>query len=128
MSEEIATSYYEELPDSKWVAARLLITRGIRYWKLIPLLKIVNARRYKREAELLLNTSQIQGFVNRVPIRYKVEGGLATFEISSDFGKTYLSYLTMKIDQKDEYTTLEFINSIATIEAIIKTRSFYNQK
>jgi len=126
MSDGIATSYYEELSDSKWVAARLLVVRRIRYWRLIPLLKKVNIRRYKREAELLLNSSQIQGFVNRVPIRYKIRGGLATFEISSDFGKTYLRYLTMKINQKDECTTREFINSIAAIEAIIKTRCFYN--
>lgn len=124
MSDQTASSYYRPFPEKTPLLAKLNLLRKIRYWKVVPWLKLKNGRRYKQEAILLNTTGLVQGSRSGVLIKYEIKNKIATFNISPDQGESYLNYLrsTLSGNSVDDFRNA--VHSIATIEAMIKTK-FY---
>lgn len=124
MSDQTASSYYRPFPEKTPLLAKLNLLLKIRYWKVVPWLKLKNGRRYTREAILLNATGLVQGSRSGVLIKYEIKNKIATFNISPDQGESYLNYLrsTLSGDSVNDFRNA--VHSIATIEAMIKTK-FY---
>ena len=124
MKKGTATSYYECVPEKNSLPTRINLLRKIDYWKIEPLLKLINGRRYKREAALLIESGLIQTLRNGIPVRYVISKKVASFDISPDQGKSYLNYLRGNLEFSFEENLVDIVNSIATIEARIRTKSY----
>ena len=124
MKKGTATSYYECVPEKISLPTRINLLRKIDYWKIVPLLKLMNSRRYKREAALLIESGLIQTLRNGIPVRYVISKKVASFDISPDQGKSYLNYLRGNLEFSFEENLVDIVNSIATIEARIKTKAY----
>lgn len=124
MKNGTATSYYESVPEKISILTKINILRRINYWKIIPILKLINGRRYKKEAMLLIESGLIQSMRSGVPIRYVIKNKMCSFDISPDQGKIYLNYSRGKLSGNLEDNLIDIINSIATIEARIKTKAY----
>ncbi|CAN2246920.1 hypothetical protein MCEMZLE22_01430 [actinobacterium SCGC AAA044-D11] len=124
MKKGTATSYYECVPEKISLPTRINLLRKIDYWKIVPLLKLMNSRRYKREAALLIESGLIQTLRNGIPVRYVISKKVASFDISPDQGKSYLNYLRGNLEFSFEENLVNIVNSIATIEARIKTKAY----
>ena len=124
MKKGTATSYYECVPEKNSLPTRINLLRKIDYWKIEPLLKLINGRRYKREAALLIESGLIQTLRNGIPVRYVISKKVASFDISPDQGKSYLNYLRGNLEFSFEENLVNIVNSIATIEARIKTKAY----
>ena len=124
MSDQTASSYYRPFPEKTPLLAKLNLLRKIRYWKVVPWLKLKNGRRYKREAILLNSTGLVQGSRCGVLIKYEIKNKIATFDISPDQGESYLNYLRGTLSGDSVNDLRNAVHSIATIEAMIKTK-FY---
>ncbi len=124
MSDQTASSYYRPYPEKTSLLAKLNLLRKIRYWKVVPWLKLKNGRRYKREAILLNATGLVQGSRCGVLIKYEIKNKIATFNISPDQGESYLNYLRGTLSGNSVKDFRNAVHSIATIEAMIKTK-FY---
>ncbi len=123
MKDGTASSYYQPVPDKNSLKDRLNLLRRVHYWKLVPALKLLNRKRYKKEARLLIEVGLIQGWRGGLPIRYQIKNGIASFAISPDQGESYLNYLEGNVIGGSEDDFRDFVNSIATLEAIIKTKA-----
>ncbi len=123
MDEGTASSYYQPIPDKIPLKMRINLLRRVNYWKLVPLFKLLNGKRYKREAEFLITVGLIQTLRFGVPIKYEIKNGIASFDISPNLGENYLNYSRGKMTGKIEDDTRDLVNSIATIEARIKTKT-----
>jgi hypothetical protein len=124
MEDETASSYYQPIPEKISLSSKMNLLRKVNYWKLVPILKIFNGRRYKREAKLLIEVGQIFAGRGQVLIRYEIKGGVASFDISPDQGESYLTYLRGNVTDSATETSKDIVNSIATIEAILKTKNY----
>ena len=124
MSDQTASSYYRPFPEKTPLLAKLNLLRKIRYWKVVPWLKLKNGRRYKREAILLNSTGLVQGSRCGVLIKYEIKNKIATFDISPDQGESYLNYLRGTLSGNSVNDFRHAVHSIATIEAIIKTKRY----
>ena len=124
MSDQTASSYYRPYPEKTSLLAKLNLLRKIRYWKVAPWLKLKNGRRYKREAIILNATGLVQGSRSGVLIKYEIKNKIATFNISPDQGESYLNYLRGTLSGDSVNDLRNAVHSIATIEAMIKTK-FY---
>lgn len=124
MKNGTAISYYESVPEKISILTKINLLRRINYWKIVPILKLINRRRYKKEAILLLESGLIQSMRSRVPIRYVVKNKMCSFDISPDQGKIYLNYLRGKLGGNLEENLIDIVDSIATIEARIKIKAF----
>ena len=124
MSDQTASSYYRPFPEKTPLLAKLNLLRKIRYWKVVPWLKLKNGRRYKREAIILNATGLVQGSRSGVLIKYEIKNKIATFNISPDQGESYLNYLRGTLSGDSVNDLRNAVHSIATIEAMIKTK-FY---
>lgn len=96
----------------------------VPYWKVVPWLKLKNGRRYNREAMLLNATGLVQGSRSGVLIKYEIKNKIATFNISPDQGESYLDYLRGTLSGDTAMDFCHAVHSIATIEAIIKTKRY----
>lgn len=123
MKDGTASSYFHPVPDQISLISRFNLLRRVHYWKLVPALKLLHRRRYSREARLLLEIGLIQGSRSGVPIRYEIKNGIANFNISPDRGESYLNYLTGKVNENSDDVSPDLVNCIATIEAMIKTKT-----
>jgi hypothetical protein len=124
MKNGTATSYYESGPQKNPILNKINILERINYWKIVPILKLIHQWRYEKEAHLVLKSGLIQSKRNGVHVRYVIKNKTSSFDISPDLGKTYLNYLRGKLSGNAEDNLIDIINSIATIEARIKTRSY----
>ena len=124
MSDQTASSYYRPFPEKTPLLAKLNLLRKIRYWKVVPWLKLKNGRRYKREEILLNATGLVQGSRSGVLIKYEIKNKIATFNISPDQGESYLDYLRGTLSGDTAMDFRHAVHSIATIEAIIKTKRY----
>ena len=124
MSDQTASSYYRPFPEKTPLLAKLNLLRKIRYWKVVPWLKLKNGRRYNREAILLNATGLVQGSRSGVLIKYEIKNKIATFNISPDQGESYLDYLRGTLSGDTAMDFRHAVHSIATIEAIIKTKRY----
>ena len=96
----------------------------VPYWKVVPWLRLKNGRRYNREAILLNATGLVQGSRSGVLIKYEIKNKIATFNISPDQGESYLDYLRGTLSGDTAIDFRHAVHSIATIEAIIKTKRY----
>jgi hypothetical protein len=124
MKNGTATSYYTSAPEEIPVLAKINIRRRINYWRIIPILKLIHRKRYQKEAVLLIESGLIESMRGSVPVRYVVKNKTCSYDISSDQGKNYLNYLRGKLSGDAEENLNDIVNSIATIEARIKTKAF----
>jgi len=124
MKNETATTYYELAPEKFSVLAKINTRRQINYWRIIPILKLIHRKRYEKEAILLIESGLIESMRSGVPVRYVIKNKTCSYNISSDEGKTYLNYLRGKLSGDSEENLVDIVNSIATIEARIKTKTF----
>ena len=124
MSDQTASSYYRPFPEKTSLLAKLNLLRMVPYWKVVPWLKLKNGRRYNREAILLNATGLVQGSRSGVIIKYEIKNKIATFNISPDQGKSYLDYLRGTLSGDTAMDFRHAVHSIATIEAIIKTKRY----
>lgn len=123
MENETASSYYEPMPGKVPLSVKLDLLGRIKYWKLAPILKLIHGRSYERQAINLIEIGQLLTSRAGVPLRYEIKNGLARFDISPDKGKTYLNYLQGNISGNSVDEAHDVVNSIATIEAMIKTKA-----
>jgi hypothetical protein len=124
MSDQTASSYYRPFPEKTSLLAKLNLLRIVPYWKVVPWLKLKNGRRYNREAILLNATGLVQGSRSGVIIKYEIKNKIATFNISPDQGESYLDYLRGTLSGDTAMDFRHAVHSIATIEAIIKTKRY----
>ena len=124
MSDQTASSYYRPYPEKTPLLAKLNLLRMVPYWKVVPWLKLKNGRRYNREAILLNATGLVQGSRSGVLIKYEIKNKIATFNISPDQGESYLDYLRGTLSGDTAMDFRHAVHSIATIEAIIKTKRY----
>ncbi len=124
MSDQTASSYYRPFPEKTSLLAKLNLLRIVPYWKVVPWLKLKNGRRYNREAILLNATGLVQGSRCGVLIKYEIKNKIATFNISPDQGESYLDYLRGTLSGDTAMYFRHAVHSIATIEAIIKTKRY----
>lgn len=124
MSDQTASSYYRPFPEKTSLLAKLNLFRMVPYWKVVPWLKLKNGRRYNREAILLNATGLVQGSRSGVLIKYEIKNKIATFNISPDQGESYLDYLRGTLSGDTAMDFRHAVHSIATIEAIIKTKRY----
>jgi hypothetical protein len=97
--------------------------RRVNYWNLAPILKLLNGRRYKREAKSLIELGHIHASKCGVPIRYEIKNGFVSLDISPDQGKSYLNYLCGNLSESFQANSHDLVHSMATIEAIIRTKN-----
>jgi hypothetical protein len=121
MKDGTTSSYYQAIPEKRRMISLFNLSR-INYWRLIPFLKLIHRKRYKDEAGLLAKKGLICHSINGVFVRYEIKGGRATFDISPDNGASYLNYLQGSLGANMQEFSEELVNSIATIEAMIKTK------
>jgi len=124
MSDQTASSYYRPFPEKTSPLAKLNLLRMVPYWKVVPWLRLKNGRRYNREAILLNATGLVQGSRSGVLIKYEIKNKIATFNISPDQGESYLDYLRGTLSGDTAIDFRHAVHSIATIEAIIKTKRY----
>ena len=124
MKNGTATTYYESAPEKISILEKISDRRRINYWKIVPVLKLIKRRRYQKEAVLLIESGLIQSMRGSVPVRYVIKNKMSSFDISPDQGKTYLNYLRGKLSGNLEDNLIDIVNSIATIEARIKTKAY----
>ena len=124
MSDQTASSYYRPFPEKTPLLAKLNLLRMVPYWKVVPWLKLINGRRYNREAIILNATGLVQGSRSGVLIKYEIKNKIATFNISPDQGESYLNYLRGTLSGNSVNDFRNAVHSIATMEAMIKTK-FY---
>ncbi len=124
MKNGTATSYYGSEPQKISILNKINILRRVDYWKIVPVLKLIKRRRYQKEAVLLIESGLIQSMRGSVPVRYVIKNKMSSFDISPDQGKTYLNYLRGKLSGNLEDNLIDIVNSIATIEARIKTKAY----
>ena len=124
MENGTAISYYGSKPQKNSILNKINILRRVDYWRIVPILKLAKRRRYQKEAVLLIESGLIQSMRSSVPVRYVIKNKISSFDISPDQGKTYLNYLRGKLSGNLEDNLIDIINSIATIEARIKTKSY----
>jgi hypothetical protein len=123
MKDGTASSYYQAMPEKRRVISIFSLSR-INYWRLIPFLKLIHRKRYKDEVLLLAEKGLVCHSINGVLVRYEIKDGRATFDISPDNGASYLNYLQGSSGLNMHETSEELVNSIATIEAMIKTKKY----
>ena len=123
MKDGTASSYYQAMPEKRRVISIFNLSR-INYWRLIPFLKLIHRKRYKDEVLLLAEKGLVCHSINGVLVRYEIKDGRATFDISPDNGASYLNYLQGSSGLNMHETSEELVNSIATIEAMIKTKKY----
>jgi len=126
MKNGTATSYYESAPENISILEKISNRRRINYWRIIPILKLIHGKRYQKEAVLLIETGLIESMRGSVPVRYVIKNKTCSYYISSDQGKNYLNYLRGKLSGNLEENLKDIVNSIATIEARIKTKAYKN--
>ncbi len=124
MGDQTASSYYRPFPEKTSLLAKLNLLRMVPYWKVVPWLKLKNGRRYNREAILLNATGLVKGSRSGVLIKYEIKNKIATFNISPDQGESYLDYLRGTLSGDTAVDFRHAVHSIATIEAIIKTKRY----
>jgi hypothetical protein len=124
MKNGTATSYYESAPEKISILEKISNRRGINYWRIIPILKLIHGKRYQKEAILLIESGLIQSMRGSVPVRYVIKNKTSRFDISPDQGKTYLNYLRGKLSDNSKEDLIDIVNAIATIEARIKTKAY----
>ena len=124
MKNGTATTYYESAPEEISILAKIKIRSRIKYWRIIPILKLIHGKRYQKEAVLLIESGLFESVRGSVPVRYVIKNKTSGFDISPDQGKTYLNYLRGKLSRNLEENINDIVDSIATIEARIKTKAF----
>ncbi len=122
MEDGTASSYYQSVPDRVPFSHRLNPFRRVNYWRLIPVLKLVHKKRYLTESKHLIAEGRFDAIRSGLAIRYEINDGSATFDVSPDGGSTYLNYLRAHIGSNPDKEIDDLILSIATIEAMIKTK------
>ena len=123
MKNGTATTYYVALRDRFSFLEKVNLLRRVDYWKIVPILKLIHRRRYQKEAAHLIEFGLVQTLRGSVHVRYVIKNKVSSFDISPDQGKTYLNYLRGKLSGNKEDNLIDIINSIATIEARIKTKA-----
>jgi hypothetical protein len=121
MKDGTASSYYQAMPEKRRGISIFDLSR-IHYSRLIPFLKLIHRQRYKAEALLLAEKGFLCHAINGVFVRYEITEGQATFDISPDNGASYLNYLRGSSELNVRETHQELVNSIATIEALVKSK------
>lgn len=124
MKNGTATSYYESAPEKISILKKISNRRGINYWRIIPILKLIHGKRYQKEATLLIESGLIETMRSGVPARYVIKNKTCSYNISPDQGETYLNYLRGKLSGNIEENLNDIVDSIATIEARIKTKAY----
>jgi hypothetical protein len=124
MKNGTATTYYELVTEKISVLEKIYTRRRINYWRIIPILKLIHRKRYRKEAILLIESGLIESMRSGVPVRYVIENKTCRYNISPDQGETYLNYLRGKLSGSFEEKLNDIVNSIATIEARIKTKAY----
>ncbi len=119
-----ATTYYESAPEKISILAKINIRKRINYWRIIPILKLIHGKRYRKEAMLLIESGLTESMRGSVPVRYVIKNKMCRYDISSDQGQNYLNYLRGKLSGNAEENLNEIVYSIATIEARIKTKAY----
>jgi hypothetical protein len=125
MADGSSSSYFQPMPEKSSLSSKMNFLSKVNYWNLLSILKLLHRRRYKREAKLLVELGQLHLSRGGVAVRYELKGGVATFDISSDRGKSYLNYLRANAMENSEESSNEIVNSIATIEARIMTKTCF---
>lgn len=124
MKNGTTTTYYESAPEKISILEKISNRRSINYWRIIPILKLIHRKRYNKEALLLIESGLIESMRSGVPARYVIKNKKCSYDISSDKGETYLNYLRGKLSGNLEENLNGIVNSIATIEARIKTKAY----
>ena len=124
MKNGTATSYYESAPEKISILEKISNRRRINYWRIIPILKLIHGKRYRKEAILLIESGLIESMRDSVPVRYVIKNKMCRYDISPNQGETYLNYLRGKLSGNLEENLNDIVNSIATIEARIKTKAY----
>lgn len=122
MEDGTASSYYQSVPDRIPFSHRINPLRRVRYSRLIPLLRLVHKKRYLTESRELMVEGRFEAIRSGLAIRYEINDGSATFDVSPDGGSTYLNYLRAHIGSNPDEEIDDLILSIATIEAMIKSK------
>lgn len=124
MKNGTATTYYESAPEKISILEKISDRRRINYWRIIPILKLIHGKRYQKEAILLIESGLVESMRSGVLIRHVIKNKTCSYNISSDKGGTYLNYLRGKLSGNPEENLNDIVNSIATIEARIKTKAY----
>lgn len=122
MEDGTASSYYQSVPNRVPFSHRINPLRRVRYSKLIPLLKLVQKKRYLTESQQLMAEGRIETERSGHATRYEINDGSVTFDVSPDGGSTYLNYLRAHIGSNPDEEIDDLILSIATMEAMILTK------
>jgi len=85
-------------------------------------LKLVHKKRYLTESKHLIAEGRYEAIRSGLAIRYEINDGSATFDVSPDGGSTYLNYLRAHIGSNPDEEIDDLILSIATVEAMILTK------
>ena len=124
MKNGTATSYYESAPEKISILGKISNRKRINYWRIIPILKLIHGKRYRKEAILLVESGLIESVRSSAFVRYVIKNKTCSYNISPDKGETYLNYLRGKLSGNLEENLNDIVNSIATIEARIKTKAY----
>ena len=121
MKNGTSTSYYQPIDGEKTFKDWINFYNKLNYWSLVPILKFFNRKRYEGLSELLLKSKLLKGEKFGSLYRYEIKRGEAFFGVSPDGGKTFLNYHRGKVGGDYKESIKEITESIATIEAMIKT-------
>jgi hypothetical protein len=121
MKNGMVSSYYRSISNEISLWDKLNLIRRFNYWNLSPMLKVFKIEKYAREAKSLIEYGSISTLSAGVLVRFEIKNGVATFDVSPDKGATYLNYSSANtsINLEDDFD--EIVDSIATIEAMIRT-------
>jgi hypothetical protein len=121
MNDGKASSYFQPRNEKSlfWTKENLL--RKFHYWNIIPILKILKRKKITAQARTLLKHGLIETTISGFQVRYAIKNSVATFDVSPDNGKSFLNYLQGTLEGEKNIDIPDVINSIATIEAMIRT-------